>query len=376
MNLTRREFLVIGGAVALSACNRDRPPEPASDLLLGGGRYRKGPDAPLEFVLSTVDIARAQRATAALDFFPHGIHLNPAETRRVAIFEKIGPGACEFDREANRVVRPIEATKDHWFYGHGTYTADGQWLLCTEAQRTTTAGRIAIRDARSLELAGVIPSHGHAPHECKLIDGGKTLVVTNGGGPMNGPAPCVSYIDLASEKLLEKHEPSNSRLNTGHLAVADDGSLVVVSAPRKGLENGGRGGVSIASPGRSLKTLTHPVELVNQMLGEALSVAIHNDSRTVAVTHPDANLLTLWRLADAEFIAEYSLDRPRGVALSRDLTAFIVSCGSAAGLLRLPLDTLVPEPEPIMRESYITGSHLFSVANHFSEMGALGPTAA
>ena len=52
-----------------------------------------------------------------------------------------------------------------------------------------------------------------------------------------GAPPAVCYIDLQSERLLERVELASPRFNTGHLTVTTAGDLAVVSAPRDGLPN-------------------------------------------------------------------------------------------------------------------------------------------
>ena len=89
----------------------------------------------------------------------------------------------------------------------------------------------AIRDFFA-EL-GAFPTYGMAPHDCHLVEGGRTLVITNGGGPVDSPfLPSVTFVDVASRALLEKHEVLDRNRNMGHVALTDNREFAVVSAPR------------------------------------------------------------------------------------------------------------------------------------------------
>ena len=366
--LSRRGFLVLVGALGVSACGpRPRTLNPGQ-LFLGGGQYKTSPQAPLQYVLSVIDLSDGHRELTPMGFLPHGIHAHPQAPERLALFEKKGPGACEYDLRERRLMRVIPGVENRYFYGHGTYTADGAVLLSTEADRDSRDGAIGMRDSRSLRYLGAFPTYGKSPHECKLIDGGKTLVVTNGGGDLRGDAPSVTYIDVASQRLLETVQLQAHHLNAGHLAVSLRGELVVVSAPRAGLEADGVGGVSMGAPVPLLQSLAEPADIVARMRGEALSVAIHDARDLVAVTHPDGDMVTFWSLSRRTLVKVLPLHRPRGVALSGDLQSFIISGGEQAGLVRVPVDTLQADRRALVEQSYMTGSHIYNWSRNMAEI--------
>lgn len=368
MNLNRREFLMLMGAAGLASCSRPAPPLKSGNLFFGGGQYKLAPDAPMNYVLSVIDLSQARRELAPMSFLPHGVHGHPQQRNRLALFEKKGPGACEYDLAEKKIIRPIPGVENRYFYGHGTYTADGATLLSTEANRDSLDGAIGIRDSRDLKYLGAFPTYGQSPHECKLIDGGRTLVVTNGGGDLQGARPSVTYIDVQSQKLLDRLYFDNPKVNAGHLGIRQDGGLIVVSAPRAGLEQNGIGGISMRGADAQLQSLSQPQEIVSQMWGESLSIAIQNAAGIAAVTHPEGNMLTFWSLSDRQLLKSLSLHRPRGVALTDDREAFIVSAGEQSSLLRVPVKTLAVESRALIEQSYMTGSHIYNAAHNMSEL--------
>ncbi len=358
--LNRRQFSLSSLALFVAGCSSGTDPHETGNIILGGGSYQDLDTGTLKHVLSIVDLKTHARHSTETSFRPHGVHRKQTDPNCLAVFEKKGPGACEFDLNSRTVVRYIQATKNRWFYGHGAYSLDGAVLYSTETVLDSKDGAIAIRDSSDMQVLSEFPSYGKEPHECKIIDSGKTLVVTNGGGELHGDPPSICYIDIASERLIEKIELSNARLNTGHFAVSSSGDLVVISAPRSGLDKRQPGGISIRAGGSAMHSISDPEHVTRRMFGEALSVIIHERSGIVAVTHPDGNMVTFWSLRNRDLLNVLEIERPRGVELTVDGTNFIVSYGDSASLVRVPVDTLTPDKSSIIDSSYITGSHIYN----------------
>jgi len=100
-----------------------------------------------------------------------------------------------------------------------------------------------------------------------------------------------------------------------------------------------------------------PAEITRQMFGETLSVAIHEDSGIVGVTHPDGNMVTFWSIQDRQFIKSIKLYRPRGITLSNNNKDFLITA----------------EPNPFFEQSYISGSHIYNWSADMQEISAPGP---
>lgn len=337
------------------------PPRPDGDLILGGGSFVDLEDRKTQrFVFARVDLREGRLGLVATGFLPHAIAVDPLDPNRVVAFEKIGPGCSELDLASGRVTRGIAPAEDRWFYGHGAFSPDGRLLYSTETVNSRETGMIGVRDGRTLAYLGEFPTFGENPHDCHLIDGGRTLVVTNGGGRRETTMrPCVTYVDVEKRRLVEKVELSEDRINTGHLALSADGTLVVVSAPRKGMSDMDLGGVSLRRGTGVLRVADEPAEVVRRMFGEALSVDIHEPGRIAAVTHPFGDMVTFWSLADFRLVKRLELPRARGLALTRDGRHFILSYGQGAELALIDPATLERMPGGVSR-SFLTGSHLFN----------------
>lgn len=237
MSLNRHTFLLhcLGLSISPLVFGKTLTPKSSPDIILGGGQFRTADSEKIHYALSILDLQNMRRDLSEMAFLPHGIHPKPTDTNYLALFEKKGPGACEYDLKKKSITRSIKPLNNRYFYSHGAYSMEGNNLFSTETYLDTLEGVIAIRDSKTMEHIDDFPSYGKEPHECKLIDSGKILVVTNGGGVSTESAPSVCYIDIQSQKLLEQVTLTTSRINTGHLAVSRNGSLLVVSAPRAGL---------------------------------------------------------------------------------------------------------------------------------------------
>jgi uncharacterized protein len=338
---------------------------PKVGLLLGGGAIQTKSTGQTAFHLAILDLdAPAEPRSIELGFLAHGITPSPHDPRLLVLFEKHGPGCCVLDLVSGEILRSVQAGPTRQFYGHGVFSADGAVLYCTEtAVDDRFEGYIAVRDARDFTLLGEFPSFGLAPHDCMLFDDGRVLVVTNGGGAVGGSdPPCVAYVDVERQALIERLDVPDPALNAGHLAMTAAGDLVVVSAPREGLDpETSRGGLSLRPVGGEFRTARDPRDTTEKMLGETLSVAIHEETRTVGTTTPLAHLVTFWNLDTGELVKSLRVPNPRGIAVSLCGREFVVNFGTPPRAARIDAASLTPVDAPGNRRghpSLATGSHI------------------
>ncbi len=331
-------------------------------VVIGPTRLVGKEGAEEHFTLDLVDLDRGgPTERIRLDFFAHGFSFEPQAPHRAVLFEKRGSGGAHVDLSRLEVLRSITPMDGHHFYGHGTFSTTGEVLFVVESHLEAGVGAISVRDAATFAVLDTFPTYGSRPHDCVLVDHGNTLVITNGGGPIGGKdLPCVTFVHVPSRKLLERHEVSNPRLNTGHVALASGRDFAVVSAPREGLvEERSLGGVSLRTRRGGWRYLQQPNEVTDRLLGETLSVAIHGD--TVAATTPLAGLLTFWSLSAGRLMRAVPLSNVRGVTVTLDGTEFVVSHGAEATLGRFSCQTL-ERVEHDGGRARCSGSHLYTWA--------------
>ena len=140
------------------------------------------------------------------------ISVDPNNSNRLFAFEKIGPGACVVDLENFSLEQYIEPIDGCYFYGHGMPSKDGLVTYQTETDIITKKGYIPIRDTNTLQVLDYFPTYGEKPHDCHLIENGKVMAITNGGSAIgrDEEKPSVTFVEIASRKLLEKIELDNS----------------------------------------------------------------------------------------------------------------------------------------------------------------------
>ena len=332
--------------------------------VIGAGRFQASDKTTFIVSLVDLDAKSSPMQNFPIDFFGHGIVFHPHDPVRAVVFEKKGKGACEVDLKRGVVLRTIETKPEREFYGHGAYSADAKLLYCTETDiEDNYRGLIAVRDGKTMKLLGEFPSHGLSPHDCVLIDDGATMAITNAGGDIGtADAPCVTYVDVKTEALVEKVKLGSARINAGHLFITSKKDLAVVSAPREGMEDKAQqlGGVSLRPAGKPLQTMTDPSAVTQRLIGETLSVAVHEPTRTVAATTPAANLITFWNLDSGKLVKSMPIEYPRGVTLTRPGDEFVFSYGKAkSNIVRVDARSLKPNESSRLENIGIGGSHLF-----------------
>lgn len=327
-------------------------------IVIGPGKYEKA--GQMHFLLSIIDLDQdpPRPRFIPLSFHGHGVSPHPTDPGRAVIFEKHGPGSCEIDLRAGAVTRTITTTPDREFYGHGAWREDGGLLYATETVVETGRGIIAVRDGKTFQSLGELETYGLNPHDCVLVDSGRVLAITNGGGRAEGAAPCVTYVELSSQKLLDKAEISVPHINAGHLSLTPRGDLVVVSAQRLGLPDDALGGLSIRPAGGSLTTMIEPREIVQGFRGEVLSVSIHESTGILGATNPKGDQVTFWNLREQRFVGAQRFSQSRGIAQTLDQKQFLVTFGAQPTLIALDVRSFEPIAGSEVKNAGMAGSHI------------------
>jgi uncharacterized protein len=362
---SRRSFLGISGAALVAQFLPRLAFAAAKGIPERGTLIGFGKSADNRCFIGSVDLdTRQVRSQSDLDFLGHGFAPNPVRPHLAVISEKHGKGCVEWDMRACKVTRSIDLPASREFYGHGIFTPDGKTLFLVESEvgDRSFKGVISIRDGDSYAMLGEFPSYGSAPHDVMLIDGGRTLIISNGGGRIDSDdLPCVSYVDVASRRLLRKLTLSTPAINTGHLAISTQGRLVVVSAPREGIAKDSpefTGGISFQQADGSLLTAQDPV--VARMRGETLSVAIYEPSMVIAATNPAGNIVTFWDFRTGRLLKVLDqFKSPRGISITRDGRYFALTFDAQTHALLIDAATLEPVAASAVETTFISGSHNF-----------------
>lgn len=371
-NFSRRQFITRGTVAALTIIAGSCIPVSASNKtrmgsVIGPGKGVDPTTGKTSYFVGIYDLDSGKgkpRVISDIDFFGHGVTPHPHHPERAILFEKHGKGCCEVDFLRTKVLRKIETDPARQFYGHGAYSPDAKLLYAAETVvgDGSMRGVVTVRDGESFNLLDDFPTYGLAPHDCHLINDGEVLVFSNGGGPIDSnDLASVTYVGAQDRKLRREVKIADIGLNAGHIAISQTGKLAIVSAPRDGIQKADpkwRGNISFYDPEKNqLRIADDPIR--SKMMGETLSVAIHEPSMIVAATNPSGNLVTFWDFASGKLVkaihGHYS--SPRGISLTLDQRYFVLTYDKGTHLILLDAETFEPVTSSYLPVSYMAGSH-------------------
>ncbi|WP_166416671.1 DUF1513 domain-containing protein [Cochlodiniinecator piscidefendens] len=204
-----------------------------SPAYLSAGRDRTG-----VFFLSGLTENAEITFSVPLPARGHAAAAHPFLAEAVGFARRPGLFAVVIDCSTGAVLATLAPPEGRHFYGHGAYSQDGQFLFTTENDFDASRGIIGVWDAtRNYRRVAELSSGGIGPHEMRLMPGGETLVVANGGiathpktgrQKLNLPTmqPNLTYLSLTGDILETVELPSDYQLNSiRHLAVSQDGTV-------------------------------------------------------------------------------------------------------------------------------------------------------
>ena len=123
--------------------------------------------------------AGAVQFTLPLPGRGHAAAAHPERAEAVAFARRPGTFAIVLDCMTGAVKTTLESPEGRHFFGHGTFSADGQWLYTTENDYNAARGVVGVWDVN----AGYVrveeyDSGGIGPHDIKRLPGTDVLVGT------------------------------------------------------------------------------------------------------------------------------------------------------------------------------------------------------
>jgi uncharacterized protein len=287
---------------------------------------RKGVDGRYSVAVFTAD-GRDVRALA-LPGRGHDVTVSPIDRTCVAFARRPGNFAIAFSPDNRRPPTPFTTPPDRYFYGHGGFSRDGRLLYATENDFDGGRGVIGIYDAGGgYRRIGELPSGGIGPHDLALLEGGRVLVVANGGlrehpdvgggrRVLNPDAieTTLAYIDVGTGALLERHDLGKSgALSLRHLDVARDGTVIVGAQ----IVSGPAGGQPLVYRHRrqeALATIVLPDAIEAGLAGYVSSIACDRAGEFVAVTSSRGALAAVIDVGSGRVVRTRRLEDVSGVA--------------------------------------------------------------
>lgn len=290
---------------------------------VGAPRYLSAAAKPDgSFVLCGLSAKGNIKFEIALPGRGHAAAAHPKRPEAVAFARRPGTYAVILDCAIGQARARLSAPEGRHFYGHGAFSADGDLLFTTENDYQRAAGVVGVWDSRKgYARVTEFPSGGIGPHDIKLMPGGETLAIANGGiethpetgrGKLNIPTmrPNLALVRQSGgvEDILEL-DTSLHRNSIRHLAVGHRGEIAFAlqwqgdttdAVPLLGLRKPD-GTARLLGPGES------------QMLGYAGSVAIDRSGHRAAITSPRGGVFQVFDLATGKVALEEKLPDVCGI---------------------------------------------------------------
>ena len=229
----------------------------------------------------------------------HGMTYCPVTNRAVAFARRPGTYAMIFapDRSIEPIV--ITSVEGRHFYGHGCFSADGRLLYATENDFAGNRGMVGVYDGTDgFARIGEFPSYGIGPHDMTLGQGGRMLVIANGGIEthpdfgrnklnLDHMEPSLALIDTATGALIERHAmPENLRqLSTRHVDIDADGR-VWFACQFEGARNALPPLAGSFARGEDIRFLSLPEETTVALANYVGAIAVNRRDGLVGLTSP------------------------------------------------------------------------------------------
>ncbi|ADZ68844.1 DUF1513 domain-containing protein [Polymorphum gilvum] len=358
--LDRRGFLAALGGATAGALALDPRTAYAVELLIGAdpeeplfASARRNADGRHAVAVMTAD--GRDLIEVPLPGRGHGIAVSPDRRRLMAFARRPGTFAVLFDRDGRSAPQVIASPAGRHFYGHGAFSPDGRLVLAVENDFEAARGVVGLYDVSgpAVRRLGEIDTFGVGPHDLLFADGGRTLVVANGGietHPDHGRdklnldtmRPSVVFLDAASGTLLAEHRLSDDlhQLSLRHMGLDARGRVWV------GGQFEGDPGLTPPLVARLARdeaplVLGAPAAVARSLHNYVGSVAVNVAGDVVATSCPRGGRVLYWDAASGALLGAQDIADGCGLA-PIDETGFLVSDGFGA-LSYVPDPTARPE---------------------------------
>ena len=325
----RRSF--IAGMLAAGVCPKPTWAEVGSPKFLSAGMTPNG-----AHVLCGLTDKGQISFELPLPARGHAAAAHPTLAEAVAFARRPGSFAVVIDCVSGRGKARLHAPSGRHFYGHGTYSADGDLLFTTENDFEAARGVIGVWDVKNgYRRLDEFSSGGTGPHDIKLMPEGQMLVVANGGIEthpetgrikLNLPTmrPNLSYLSLHGhiEETVEL-DRSLHRNSIRHLAATEDG-MVAFAMQWQGDQTRHPTLIGMHRTGSPAVLLETTRRHVKKMKGYVGSVAVSQALGRIAATSPRGNVVQVFDVRTQAIVAQSVIEDVCGVA-SLDAGFFLTS---------------------------------------------------
>lgn len=252
---------------------------------------------------------------------------------------------------AKRIIRLLPQ-EDHHFYGHATFTYDGNFLLTTENHFPSGAGKIMVRDWRNNRLVSEFPSYGIGPHELHLLNE-TTLVVANGGlqtHPASGRrilnhdniTASLTFIDIITGKLIKKLTLADSlqKLSIRHIDINSSGDIII------GFQHQGERFAKVPLVGKAslehdgMAILPMPETIRQRFKQYCGSVTFDRSGKLLAASSPRGGIVAYWDLNSNTLLQHHNYQDVCGITATANNHEFLLTTGQGKRIIVNPTSNM------------------------------------
>ncbi|MAY01946.1 MAG: twin-arginine translocation pathway signal [Gammaproteobacteria bacterium] len=275
----------------------------------------------------------------------HAVALHPNQQSFVTLARRPGTFMLIGDVQSGEVLQEVDAVPDRHFYGHGVFSADGEYFYTTENAYDDTHGdngRIGVwrynNTSGTMQRVDEFYSYGVGPHELLLMPDQDTLVIANGGIRTHPDSerdklnidimrPNLVYIDRHRGSLLEIHSlPAEyHQASIRHIDV-NASAQVAIAMQFEGEPFMRVPLLATHRRGEAIRTLMAPEQVQSRLQQYVGSIRFDHSGRFFVASCPRANLLTFWDAENGEFISQLRARDACGVCAYAD--GFVFSTGT------------------------------------------------
>ncbi len=257
----------------------------------------------------------------------------------IIVARRPGRSLTLVDIDVGKVITRISSKPNRHFYGHCSYSPDGQYLLTTENDYENGYGVVSIRDSQNLVMIDEIPSFGIGPHDLQLMPDHETIVVANGGiltHPdtgrrklnLNEMKPSLAYIDLADGGLIDQYYLADPKLSIRHIDVNHLGDVGIATQDQAEYQSDANQTSLIAihkNKDRQPDLIPLPKEITLTLNQYTADFCFEPNHDTALVSSPRGNRILIFDTKNQTLKEYYHVNQPSAVALSRDKNYYVVS---------------------------------------------------
>jgi len=310
-------------------------------LLLSASDNRQG-----EHFVSWQTLSATNKYQLPIAWRGHGLAQHPQYKNQVVMFARRPGTVCYvFDGQTQAIQQSFKSQAGHHFCGHGCFSQEGRYLFTSEMDYQTGRGKIGIRDTQDYRYLGAYETQGTDPHDVRLLNDGKTLVVANGGiltHPNSGRKKLnlatmqssLVLLDAFSGEVREQFTTPWQHASLRHLSVGQNDTVsVAIQYQREAVAHDDLLPLSaLLKKGADRITFNQADDVLWAQLDDYMGSTAMNDRYGLAgFTSPRGNLAAFWRL-DGTFAAYHRMRDVCGLAITLDQRYFVLS--SSTGELR------------------------------------------